>query len=140
MQHLKKQSGEALTIFLVVVPLIFGGVEHLRANHHKEKAEQYQKQAEQLAEIASKNEDNARIAAEAAEQNATIAKNISNDLQQCLAISEKYKLVESAYVSDNEALADYIEELEGRIADTDLSDCRVPGWLVDEITKRDDGL
>lgn len=138
MAKLSNQRGEALTVILVVIPLLFGGVEHIRANHHKERAEQYKEQAEQLAIVADENKQSAERAAEAAENNAELAKTISNDLEQCVATIEKYKVVESNYMATNESLADDLKTLESRIANTDLGSCVVPDWLVDEIAGSSD--
>jgi hypothetical protein len=139
MAKMSNQRGEALTVILVVIPLLFGGVEHMRARHHKERAEQYKEQAKQLAIVADENKQSAERAVEAAENNAELAKTIGNDLEQCVATVEKYKVVESNYLATNESLADDLKTLESRIANTDLGSCVVPGWLVDEISGNSDG-
>lgn len=119
--------------WLLVIALIWGGGEHVRAEHHKDNAEEYQEQAEQLAVVADENAETAKQAAEAAENNAELVENINDDLNQCVATVEKYRLVESEHRATNESMAADLEELESRLADSDLSQCRVPGWLVDEI-------
>jgi methyl-accepting chemotaxis protein len=119
--------------WLLVIALIWGGGEHVRAEHHKDNAEEYQEQAEQLAVVADENAETAKRAAEAAENNAELVKSINDDLNQCVATVEKYRLVESEYRATNENMAADLEALESRLADSDLSQCRVPGWLVDEI-------
>jgi methyl-accepting chemotaxis protein len=119
--------------WILVIALIWGGGEHVRAEHHKDNAEEYREQAEQLAVVADENAETAKRAAEASKKNAELVKTVSDDLDQCAATIEKYRLVESDYRDINKGLAADIEELESRLADSDLSQCRVPGWLVDEI-------
>lgn len=119
--------------WLLVIALFGWGGEHIRAEHHKDNANEYREQAEQLAVVADENAETAKRAEEAAENNAELVKSINDDLNQCVATVEKYRLVESDYRDINEVLAADIEALEARLADSDLSQCRVPGWLVDEI-------
>ena len=68
------------------------------------------------------------------ENNAKITDNLRTDLNQCSKVVEEFKQTIEDYKDEQAAIDLAAEELESKLADSELSNCRVPVWLADEIS------
>ncbi len=122
--------------WIIIGLLMFTGGEHYRAEHHKDRADELEIRLEQTLEVSEQNAQSAIQAAEVARNNADLVTEINSNLDQCVQVVEEYKQLEKDYQSTNTDLKVANQELEDRLADSDLSQCRVPEWLVDEVAGR----
>ena len=109
---------EPVTV-IVILSLLFGGAEHLRAEHHKDNSEMYQAKYEEAIEVNERNSE-------------TITE-LSAIHDKTMAVLEETKSRQDYYErinADNEAR---IKELEGVVATYDWSSERIPLEIVDYL-------
>lgn len=126
---------EPITVGAFVLLLLFGGFEHHQKEKAQEEVEQLKIELFEADERAEKNAQAAIAAVASSNQNEETANVFSANLDKCVATVEKYKMVEADYKADLISLEENARALADRIDSTNLNQCRVPNWLVDEITK-----
>jgi len=109
-----------LVEWALIVALLWGGGEHLRAEHHKDNAIEYK--------------ENYELAVKANESNIEAINELSAIHDQTLAILKETKDRQLAYERINRDNEVRIEELEGVIATYDWSRERIPLEIVDLLS------
>lgn len=106
--------------WILVIALLWGGGEHLRAEHHKDNAIEYK--------------ENYELAVKANESNIESLDELSAIHDKTLAVLQETKERQAAYERINADNQVRIEELEGVIATYDWSRERIPLEIVDLLS------
>ena len=120
--------------WVLVASLIFGGWQYNRAERLESALRASEEEVVWLGQSVEKEAEKASEMGRIANENSLVVKSISSSLDSCREVVEGYQESNRIFEAVNQTNRVTIEELEKRLSGSELSSCRVPNWLVDEIT------
>jgi len=121
--------------WFLAISILFGGWQFNRADNLADRVEVAEKKAELMAGVANNNAADSIKLEEILNENKIIIGGVSADLNQCAEKLREYSAKESGYRDSQVINQMAIKALEKSIAGSDLSSCRVPDRVADEIAR-----
>lgn len=120
--------------WVLVASLIFGGWQYTRAESKQDEIEKLEYSVLELSGKLKQQQKDLDNLITIGNENADIADRINTAYQICIEDLSSFSDAKILFERYNQNNKERIKELESRLNSSNLTECRVPDWLVDEIT------